>query len=119
MPITILDYVKAVAGDKEMYTAHDFTGNGVQIFGGCESCPTTLGAYNAYPSKSGYWRCADCIGDTGFGTVEEFKESLANTRIACPRCGEATNINERQVTNDHTEETEYVFECGDCGYWWP
>ncbi len=39
-----------------------------------------LGAYNAYPSTSGYWRCADCIGDTGFTTIEEFTHALLVAR---------------------------------------
>ena len=61
MPITILDYVKSKAGEKDSYPAADFFAAGVDILGGCEICAATIAAYNAYPSKSGYWRCGDCI----------------------------------------------------------
>jgi hypothetical protein len=72
MPITILDYVKSVVGQKDSYSAEDFHSNGVDMLGGCERCHATIAAYNACPSKSGYWRCTDCVGDDGFTSVEEF-----------------------------------------------
>jgi hypothetical protein len=72
VPITILDYVKSVVGEKTIYTVEDFAGAGVEMIGGCQVCGATLGPYNAYPAKSGYWHCADCIGDDGFTTVEQF-----------------------------------------------
>lgn len=75
MPITILDYVKSVVGEKDQYTADDFYSNGVDLLGGCERCHATIAAYNAYPATSGYWRCADCIGDDGYATVTAFKEA--------------------------------------------
>ena len=74
MPITILDYVISVVGDKDLYTAEDCLTSGVDILGGCQGCHATIAAYNAYPSTSGYWRCAGCIGDNGFATVGEFTE---------------------------------------------
>src|SRR5262249_12631169 len=55
MPITILDYVKSVVGDKDLYTAEDCLASGVDILGGCQGCHATIAVYNAYPSKSGYW----------------------------------------------------------------
>jgi hypothetical protein len=79
MPITILDYVKSVAGTKPIYTVEDFTAAGVEVLGGCQICGATLAPYNAYPSKSGYWHCADCIGDDGFATVEQFTEHETQT----------------------------------------
>ena len=72
MPITILDYVKSVVGDKDLYTAEDCLASGVDILGGCQGCHATIAVYNAYPSTSGYWRCADCIGDDGYATVADF-----------------------------------------------
>jgi predicted RNA-binding Zn-ribbon protein involved in translation (DUF1610 family) len=72
VPITILDYVKSRVGEKLLYFAQDFYSNGVEMLGGCEQCHATIAAYNAYPSRSGFWRCADCIGDSGFATVEDF-----------------------------------------------
>ena len=38
MPITILDYVKSVVGDKDFYTAEDCLTSGVDILGGCQGC---------------------------------------------------------------------------------
>jgi hypothetical protein len=49
----------------------EFERVGLPILGGCEGCYATIAAYNAYPSKSGFLRCDDCIGDAGFATVEE------------------------------------------------
>ncbi len=72
MPITILDYVKSIVGEKDSYPAEDFRSFGVDLMGGCEICCATIAAYNGYPSRSGYWRCADCIGGDGFTSVEEF-----------------------------------------------
>ena len=115
MPITILDYVKSVVGDKDLYTAEDCLASGVDILGGCQGCQATIACYNAYPSKTGYWRCADCIGDTGFATTAEFTASMPTT--ACPSCGNTDTICEiRITTGEHTEE--YARECGDCGEVW-
>lgn len=72
MPITILDYVTAKVGDKDSYTGSDHFDHGVDMLGGCEICGATLASYNAYPSTSGYWRCAHCIGDSGYLTVAHF-----------------------------------------------
>lgn len=79
MPITILDYVKSRAGEKDTYTPEDFYSNGVDMLGGCQRCEATIAAYNAYPSTSGYWRCADCIGNDGFTTVGEFTSYESRT----------------------------------------
>ena len=71
-PITILDYVRAVTGEKPSYTGEDHYQAGVGILGGCEICHATIASYNAYPARSGFWRCADCIGDDGYATVADF-----------------------------------------------
>ncbi|MFE0152833.1 hypothetical protein ACFWY5_37215 [Nonomuraea sp. NPDC059007] len=73
MSITILDYVAAKVGIKDSYTSNDHVTHGVNIIGGCESCDATIASYNAYPSKTGYWRCAHCIGDSGYPTVAAFE----------------------------------------------
>ncbi len=115
MAITILDYVKSVVGGKDLYTAEDCLASGVDILGGCQGCHATIAAYNAYPSTSGYWRCADCIGDHGYATVADFTSSL--TAVTCPSCGNTVTISEIPVTTgEHAEE--YALECGDCGKVW-
>ena len=116
MSITILDYVKAVVGDKDFYTAEDCLTSGVDIIGGCQGCGATIAVHNAYPSTTGFWRCADCIGDIGFATVADFTTYEA-TIITCPSCGNADTISETRITtSEHTEE--YALECGDCGQVW-
>ena len=114
MPITILDYVKSVVGDKDLYTAEDCLASGVDILGGCQGCQATIACYNAYPSTSGYWRCADCIGEDGYATVADF---TAPAPVTCPSCGNTDNISEIRVTTGERTE-EYALECGDCGEVW-
>jgi hypothetical protein len=122
MPISILDYVKSKTGDKETYTAEDFSSNGVTMLGGCETCGVTIAAYNAYPSKSGYWRCADCIGDHGFTTLTEFEEFAAHAiaeRLSifkCLYCGEADNTASIPVLTEDGIQDLYL--CGECGETW-
>jgi hypothetical protein len=76
-PITIFDYVCAVTGDKPVYTDEDHWNAGVGILGLCEICCMLIVSLNAYPARSGCCRCADCIGDDGFATVEQFAAALA------------------------------------------
>ena len=113
MAITILDYVKSVVGDKDLYTAEDCLASGVDILGGCQGCQATIACYNAYPSTSGYWRCADCIGEDGFATTADF---TASAPAACPACGNTDNLSEIRMTTERAEE--YALECGDCGEVW-
>ncbi len=115
MPITILDYVKSVVGDKDLYTAEDCLVSGVDILGGCQGCHATIACYNAYPSTSGYWRCADCIGDDGYATVADFTGSLST--VTCPSCGNAVTISEIPVAVGEYAEG-YALECGECGEVW-
>lgn len=50
---------------------------GLAILGGCEICGATLAAYNACPSKSGYWRCSEgCIGGDGWATAEDADKEI-------------------------------------------
>ena len=114
MPITILDYVKSVVGDKDLYTAEDCLASGVDILGGCQGCHATIAVYNAYPSTSGYWRCADCIGDDGYATVTDF---TASAPTACPACGSTDNLSEIRITTGERAEG-YALECGDCSEVW-
>jgi hypothetical protein len=116
MPITILDYVKSVVGEKDLYTAEDCLASGVDILGGCQGCQATIACYNAYPSTCGYWRCADCIGEDGFTTVADFTAHEA-TIVTCPACGNTDDVSETRITTGERTE-EYALECGDCGEVW-
>jgi hypothetical protein len=114
MPITIVDYVKSIVGDKPAYDYWDFYGTGVAMIDGCERCYAMLFGYNAYPSKSGSCRCADCIGDTGFATVAEFTASTPP--LTCPACGNGQDFQARALTIPDPET--YSFTCGKCGWVW-
>ena len=115
MPITILDYVKSVVGDKDLYTAEDCLSSGVDILGGCQACHATIACYNAYPSTTGYWRCADCIGDTDSPPPPNSPPHVRTT--TCPSCGNTDTISEIRITTGERTE-EYALECGDCGQVW-
>ena len=73
MAITIMELAQYRLGleDADHMTGADFQRANLDILGGCEICAASIAAYNAYPSRSGYWRCADCVGDDGFKTVQE------------------------------------------------
>jgi hypothetical protein len=79
-PITILDYVKTRVGEQETYSVADHHRHGVDILGGCEYCHATIGSHNAYPSKTGFWRCGDCIGIKGYLTIEAFVQDVFGDR---------------------------------------
>jgi hypothetical protein len=110
MSITILDYVAYKTGVKDTYGGADFGAAGVDMIGGCERCYATLACYSAYPSTSGYWRCADCIGDTGYATVTQFDYYMEHTtaRVFCPDCSGS------QIT----EDTPGSYSCEECGAEW-
>lgn len=66
-------------------TMGDFANVNLELIGGCARCGACIAAYNAFPSRIGYWLCEDCIGpDEGFETPAEFEafvqENAANLR---------------------------------------
>ncbi len=56
-----------------------YASRGLPLIAGCEGCGATLAPYNAYPSVSGYTRCSDCIGDTGFDTIADWHATYPPT----------------------------------------
>jgi hypothetical protein len=44
---------------------------GLDFLGGCAVCGASIAAYNAYPSRSGSWKCAECIDGDGWNDVAE------------------------------------------------
>jgi hypothetical protein len=56
-----------------MQAHHDV---GLDMLGGCVVCEASIASYNGYPSKSGYWKCADDIGEDGFDSVAAFETWL-------------------------------------------
>jgi hypothetical protein len=71
MPISILDAAKSKGSENDPEAV------GLPMFAGCQHCGASLAYYNSYPTKSGYISCRDCVGDTGFETVEEFDQFQA------------------------------------------
>jgi len=47
---------------------------GLDIMGGCCSCGASIACYNAHPSRNGFWKCSDCIGNDGWESVEEYEK---------------------------------------------
>ena len=67
------------------YSGAAFAKVNVPMLGGCAGCHATIAAYNAYPTKTGFWMCDMCVqmSEQGFNTVEEYeafekRESEAN-----------------------------------------
>ena len=95
MPITILQLAEfrgAKAEEGRMLNMAEFIRVGLPIAGGCEGCGASIAAYNAHPSKTGYLRCAVCIGALGYETTEE-----ANREIFGPVGAEFTFTEEESA----------------------
>lgn len=55
-------------------SAEQFGAVGLCIMGGCIRCEATIAAYNACPTRTGYWMCLDCVGEDGFHTPQECED---------------------------------------------
>ena len=78
-PITILELAEfrgAKPDEDGNFSLGEIIKAGVPFFGGCVSCAASIACYNAYPSKSGYLKCKDCIGNDGFETVEDANREI-------------------------------------------
>jgi len=80
-PVTILQLAEFRLGH-QAETGQDFADAGLAILGGCERCHASIAAYNAFPSKSGFWRCEDCIGPLGWDTVEEADAAIFGQEVS-------------------------------------
>jgi hypothetical protein len=114
------------------YSGADIAAVGLAILGGCCRCAATIAAYNAYPSKNGYWMCGDCIGEAGevgYATVEAADEAIfgerepyteycaehgevevvyiADSDVAwCPKCQKATSIDAEEAERFEHQDDE-------------
>ncbi len=71
MAISIIQWADFRLG-REARTEADFNEAGLAMMGGCRGCQASIAAYSAFPTKSGYWCCGDCLPDgAGFETCEE------------------------------------------------
>lgn len=74
-PITIHDLavyrLEQLGRSTEQLNGQDFHDVHLQIMGGCADCHASLAAFNAFPSRSGVWKCEDDIGDDGWTDVAE------------------------------------------------
>lgn len=101
--VTILDCVIARLNIKkgDGITGEDCDKAGFAMLGGCEHCGATIAAYNAYPSKGGYWNCRDCIGDDGYETTEEaLKDIFADA-------GEDTERSYEDIEEDRINDYDF------------
>ena len=58
-------------GEPGSMSGQDYFDAGLDIMGGCQVCEASLACYNGYPSKSGYWKCRDCIDGDGWESAVE------------------------------------------------
>jgi hypothetical protein len=75
--LSVLDIAR-LRGVKEVngtINGGEFIRLGLPFLAGCQHCHATLGPYNAYPSKTGFIQCAECLDytDMGFHTLEQFE----------------------------------------------
>jgi hypothetical protein len=70
MPVTVTQLAESVLGHEPGHR-DEYEEIGLPVFGGCELCHAPIAFYNAYPSRSGYIRCRDCIGDIGWESANE------------------------------------------------
>lgn len=73
--ITIADLAEFRLGRKAIHGG-DFAEALLPIYGGCQICAASIAAYNAYPSKSGFIRCADHIGNDGWENAKEANDAI-------------------------------------------
>lgn len=79
--MTALDLAIALGAKPSVggsYTYGELAKYNTPLMGGCVGCEASIACYNAYPSKSGYWKCEDCI-DEGFTSIREYQNSLKST----------------------------------------
>jgi len=90
-PVTILDLAKyrgVKANDDGSITGGEFERVGLAIMGGCEVCGASIAAYNAYPCKTGYWRCSGCLSyELAWFDVKQADREIFGEDF-CPVCGE-------------------------------
>jgi hypothetical protein len=76
MPVTILEVAESRGLKRDAdgnATAGAFHEVGLDLIGGCARCGACIAAYNACPSRSGYWCCVGCVGKGGFDTIQQFE----------------------------------------------
>ena len=103
--VTILDCAIA-AGAKPNedgnFTAQAINDAGFPMFGGCSGCQASLAAYNMYPTRTGFVKCKDCVGDIGFATTDAFNAFLETEDEPVAIVGPPRTVN---VTVDTEEMT--------------
>ena len=87
MSITIYDlaiYRLGLPVDTDELSGGQINEAGLPFFGGCCRCGASIAAHNSSPSKAGYLMCsADCIGDSGWDTVEAADEAIFEEDAIC------------------------------------
>jgi hypothetical protein len=74
LSVTILELAEHLGVERDedgSLNAGEIMQYALPFMGGCQGCEATIACYNAYPSKTGYLRCHDCIATAGFDTAED------------------------------------------------
>ena len=101
MPITILDYVKSVVGDKDLYTAEDCLASGVDILGGCQGCQAIIALLQRLPL---HLRVLALRRLHRRGRVRHRRRLHRPELPTCPACGNADTISEIRITTGERTE---------------
>lgn len=66
---------RGVQAEAGRISAGEFARLGLPLISGCERCHATLGPGDAYPTRTGFIQCGDCLegSDLGFISVADFE----------------------------------------------
>ena len=93
MPITIHQLAEHRLGRAPVHGG-DYAEAGLSILGGCAGCQASLAAYNAHPTKSGFWCCRDCVGDSGWESVAHANADIFGAICVCNHWYEEHDVGE-------------------------
>ena len=76
-PITVIECATARGAKPDAHgavSAQAIWDAGFHFIGACYQCHATITCYNAYPTRGGWWACADCVETFGFNSVSAFEQ---------------------------------------------
>lgn len=77
----------------------------VPMVAGCQQCHATLSGSNAYPSRTGYIRCAECIGNSGY-TLAAFAAEMEALTEDCDGDDEDGDDEDDDIDEEVDEDDE-------------
>jgi hypothetical protein len=76
----------------------------------CEQCRTAITCSTAYPARFGTLRCADCIGQDGFVTIDDLVLFARTGTLPCTRCHHPV-----QAPPKASDGITRTYQCPACG----